>query len=108
MYTMPHTLITNAVTRPPKTCIRTVHHAQTPKFAKTSTNLVPSLRKPIRTGIKAGIILHELNCTFRTQRSAAEPKRVDSDTHDLVQDIKRTFKHHFEVDSSEAGSEACR
>ena len=71
-------MITTAVTRPPKTCMRTVAHAQKPKLRKISLNEWISEVGEKKTGMRAGNSEKRDNWTLRTQRSACDPLRTIS------------------------------
>ena len=67
-------LMTRAVSKPPKTWVRTVAHAHTPKFSKRLVLNKPDVFDDPEntTGTSAGSRENSESCTLRTQRSAGE------------------------------------
>ena len=76
-------LMTSAVSRPPRTCVSTVAHAQTPKLAKrlvlNHPDVVTSEGELVKmTGTSAGRSEKSESWTFRTHKSPEEPFKTNS------------------------------
>lgn len=80
-------LMTIAVINPPNTWIRTVHHAQNPKFLKSAERENIDVVEKM-TGARAGRRENMDNWTFRTHRSAFEPLRTISKYTPARPDVK--------------------